>query len=95
MPKVAAYIRSRSPSPIDVIGIDANDERSAAQAFVKKDGVTFPVAFDADGTVTSGDFDFQALPETVFINAKGVVKRVHLGAIPKGALASGIKMLKG
>jgi hypothetical protein len=35
------------------------------------------------------------LPETVFINAKGVVKRVHLGAIPKGALASGIKMLKG
>jgi peroxiredoxin len=95
MPKVAAYIRAHSPSPVEVIGIDANDERSAAQAFVKKDGVTFPVAFDANGTVTSGDFDFQALPESVFINAKGVVKKVHLGAIPKDALANGIKMLKG
>jgi thiol-disulfide isomerase/thioredoxin len=94
MPKVAKYIRDHDPSPIDVVGIDANDERSAGQAFVKKDGVTFPVAFDADGTVTSGDFGFQELPETVFINAKGVVKRVHFGAIPDRALASGIKLLK-
>jgi len=95
MPKVAAYIRSHDPSPVDVVGIDANDERSAAQSFVKKDGVTFPVAFDANGTVTSTIFDFQELPESVFINAKGVVKRVHLGAISEKALASGIKMLKG
>ena len=49
MPKVAEYIRTHSPSPVEVVGIDANDERSAAQAFVKKDGVTFPVAFDAKG----------------------------------------------
>ncbi|HEY1761106.1 MAG TPA: TlpA disulfide reductase family protein [Acidimicrobiales bacterium] len=95
MPKVARYIRGHSPSPIDVVGIDANDERSAAQAFVKKDGVTFPVAFDANGTITGGDFGFQELPESVFINAKGVVKRVHFGAISTRALASGIKMLKG
>ncbi len=95
MPKVAKYIRTHDPSPIDVVGIDANDERSAAKAFVKKDGVTFPIAFDADGTVTSGVFGFQELPESVFINAKGVVTKVHLGAIPERALASGIKTLKG
>ncbi|HWD96136.1 MAG TPA: TlpA disulfide reductase family protein [Acidimicrobiales bacterium] len=94
MPKVAAYIRAHNPSPIDVVGIDANDERSAGQAFVKKDGVTFPVAFDADGTVTGGDFGFQELPESVFINAKGVVKKVYFGAVPERVLASGIKMLK-
>ncbi len=94
MPKVAAYIRTHNPSPIDVVGIDANDERSAAQAFVKKDGVTFPVAFDANGTVTSTIFDFQELPESVFINAKGIVEKVHFGAISEKALASGIKMLK-
>jgi peroxiredoxin len=94
MPKVAKYIRGHDPSPINVVGIDANDERSAAKAFVKKDGVTFPVAFDADGTVTSGVFGFQDLPESVFINAKGVVKKVYFGAIPERVLASGIKMLK-
>jgi thiol-disulfide isomerase/thioredoxin len=94
MPKVAAYIRAHSPSPVDVVGVDANDERSAAQAFVKKDGVTFPVAFDANGTVTSGVFGFQELPESVFVNAKGVVVKVYFGAIPERVLASGIKMLK-
>jgi thiol-disulfide isomerase/thioredoxin len=94
MPKVAAYIRAHNPGPIDVVGIDANDERTAALKFVKKDGVTFPVAFDANGTVTSGDFGFQGLPESVFINAKGVVKGVYPGAIPEHVLASGIKMLK-
>lgn len=94
MPKVAAYIRAHSPGPVEVIGIDANDEHSAAQAFVKKDGVTFPVAFDANGTVTSGDFGFAELPESVFINKKGVVTNVHFGAIPTRALAAGIKALK-
>lgn len=94
MPKVAKYIRDDDPNPIEVLGIDANDERSAAQAFVKKDGVTFPVAFDANGTVTSSVFGFEQLPESVFINAKGVVKKVYFGAIPERTLASGIKMLK-
>jgi peroxiredoxin len=94
MPKVAAYIRTHSPSPVDVVGVDANDERSAAQAFVKKDGVTFPVAFDANGAVTSSVFGFQELPESVFINAKGVVKKVYFGAIPERVLASGIKTLQ-
>ncbi|MGA7834083.1 MAG: TlpA disulfide reductase family protein [Acidimicrobiales bacterium] len=94
MPKVAAYIRSHHPSPVDVLGIDANDERSKARAFVKKDDVTFPIAFDANGTVTSGVFGFESVPESVFINAKGVVKKVYFGAVPKSVLASGIAMLK-
>src|ERR1019366_9549433 len=76
MPKVAAYLRTHDPSPVEVLGIDANDERGAAQDFVNKDGVNFPVAFDANGTVTSGVFSFLTVPETVFLNAKGVVTRV-------------------
>jgi cytochrome c biogenesis protein CcmG/thiol:disulfide interchange protein DsbE len=94
IPKVAQYIRDHDPSPVDVLGIDANDPRTAAQAFVKKDGVTFPVAFDGAGTFTSEVFGFSDLPETVFINAKGVIKEVHLGAISERELSSGIKMLK-
>ncbi len=94
MPKVATYLRDHDPSPIEVLGIDANDERAAAKAFVKKDNVTFPVAFDANGTVTSSVFGFEQLPESVFINAKGVVKKVYFGAVPERVLASGIKMLK-
>jgi hypothetical protein len=61
---------------------------------VKKDGVTFSVSFDPNGTVTSGIFGFSTVPESVFLNAKGVVTNVYFGAIPKKQLASGIKLLK-
>ncbi|HVA70955.1 MAG TPA: TlpA disulfide reductase family protein [Acidimicrobiales bacterium] len=94
MPKVAAYLRAHDPSPVEVLGIDANDQRAAAQAMVRKDGVNFPVAFDANGVVTSGVFSFLTVPETVFINAKGVVTQVYFGAIPAKQLAQGIKSLR-
>lgn len=94
MPKIASYIRLHDPSPIDVLGIDAIDERSSAQAMVKRDGVTFPVAFDPNGVVTNGVFGFGEIPESVFLSPKGIVKKVYYGAIPELQLASGLKMLK-
>jgi len=95
MPKVATYLRTHSPSPIEVLGMDANDQLGAAKSFIKKDDVTFPVAFDAHGSVTSGVFGFESVPETVLLNAKGVVTDVYYGAIPTKRLIAGIKSLRG
>lgn len=94
IPRVAAWVSGHDLGPVEVLGIDANDERAAARTFVKKDGVTFPVAFDGGGTVTSSVFGFAQLPETVFVNAKGVVTGVHFGAISDAALAAGVKALR-
>lgn len=94
MPKVATYIRTHNPSPVVVLGVDANDPLGSARAFIKKDDVTFPVAADPHGAVTSGVFGFQNIPETVFLNAKGVVTDVYYGAIPTKRLVAGIKSLR-
>ena len=94
MPKVAAYIKTHSPSPVEVLGIDANDPLGSGRAFIKKDDVTFPVAVDPHGSLTSGVFGFQNIPESVFLNAKGVVTDVYYGAIPEKKLAAGIKSLQ-
>jgi cytochrome c biogenesis protein CcmG/thiol:disulfide interchange protein DsbE len=94
MPKVAAYLRSHNEAPIQIIGIDTNDRRSSGQGFVTSSGVTFPIAFDPNTTVSSGVFNFQAIPETVFVNAKGVVTQVYTGAIPKDQLIKGIAALR-
>ena len=94
MPKVAAYVASHSPSPVDVVAVDAVDQRTAAQAMVKRDKVTFPVGFDPNGTVTTGTFGFATVPESVFVNAKGIVTNVYYGAIPETKLATGIATLK-
>lgn len=94
MPKVAKYVRTHNPGPVEVIAVDAVDERPAARAMIKKDGVTFPVAFDPQGVVTSGIFGFIDVPESVFVNAQGVVTGVHFGAIPASDLAHAIASLK-
>ncbi len=94
IPKVATYVSTHRLGRVVVLGVDAGDARSAARAFVKKDQVTFPVAFDPNDTVTSGLFDFDALPETVFLSAKGVVESVHIGRIPIAQFASGIRQLQ-
>jgi thiol-disulfide isomerase/thioredoxin len=94
MPKIASYIRTHNPSPVDVLAIDAIDERSSAQAMVKRDDVTFPVAFDPNGVVTNGVFGFGEIPESVFVSPKGFVEKVYYGAIPEYQLMRGIAMLK-
>ena len=95
MPVLAKYVRTHSPSPVVVLAVDALDERQSARSMVKGDYVTFPVAFDPNGTVTSGVFGFGQIPETVFVNAQGVVERVFYGAIPPRLFATGVRMLKG
>jgi len=94
MPKVAKYLRHHNEGSIRVIGIDALDSRGPAEAFVKKSGVTFPIAFDPNGTVTTGIFQFAYVPETVFVSAQGILKQVYYGAIPKDVLVRGIAALR-
>lgn len=94
MPKIASYVRAHSPNPVDVLAIDAIDERSSAQAMIKRDDVTFPVAFDPNGVVTNSVFGFGEIPESVFISSTGVVEKVYYGAIPVQQLAHGIAKLK-
>jgi hypothetical protein len=95
MPKVASYLRHHNEGSIRVLGVDANDiSRAAAERFVKKDGVTFPIAWDPNDAVTTGIFKFATIPESAFVNAKGVVTQIYFGAIPKGVLARGIAALR-
>ncbi|HEY5439149.1 MAG TPA: TlpA disulfide reductase family protein [Acidimicrobiales bacterium] len=94
MPEVAAYLRRHNEGSVHVIGVDAQDQRGAATSFVARSGVGFPVAFDPHSNVTAAIFKFLTLPETAFVNARGVVKQVYFGAIPKSELAKGIAALR-
>jgi thiol-disulfide isomerase/thioredoxin len=94
MPKVANYLRHHNEGSIRVIGIDAGDKRSSAESFVHKSGVTFPIAFDPNYSVTTTIFRFATVPETAFVSAKGVVTQIYFGAIPKDQLARGIAVLR-
>jgi cytochrome c biogenesis protein CcmG/thiol:disulfide interchange protein DsbE len=80
MPIVANYLRTH--------------ERSKGQRFVATSGVRFPVAFDPHAAVTSGNFQINAIPDTVFVSARGIITQVYVGAIPKDQLIKGIEALR-
>ena len=82
LPKIEKYLSAHNLGSTQVIGIDALDAKSAGRTFVKQMGLSYPVAYDPDGKVTTNEFGISNLPETMFIDKSGVIKGVYLGAIP-------------
>ena len=66
-------------SRTDLLGVIYNDSPSAAGAFARADGLTYPILEDPSGTIAN-DFGVVALPVTIVIDARGVVTEVLQGA---------------
>jgi peroxiredoxin len=66
---------------IKVIGVDSEDSTSSARSFIHSAGVTFPVAYDPDVSVTSGLFAFDGDPYAVFVNGDGTIAKIVRGAV--------------
>jgi peroxiredoxin len=84
LPPLAAAVRSQEASGgslkrIRVVGIDSEDTTADAKAFIHASGVSFPVAYDPNLTITSGLFYFRGDPNAVFINADGTINRIVRG----------------
>ncbi|HWG14632.1 MAG TPA: TlpA disulfide reductase family protein [Streptosporangiaceae bacterium] len=90
-PLLARYYKS-GHGTVRVIGVDANDSRTAALAFTKKYGVSYPVGSDPAATTASA-YGVAGLPQTFFLNAQHkIVDRVY-GAVTTAALAKGVKLM--
>jgi cytochrome c biogenesis protein CcmG, thiol:disulfide interchange protein DsbE len=91
-PLIAHYYRATHGHP-QVIGIDVNDSAAAAQAFIHKAGVRYPIAVDPPPLKTALSYGLPGLPATFFLNARHqIVKRVF-GRLTPAALATGSKLM--
>jgi thiol-disulfide isomerase/thioredoxin len=82
LPPLAAEIKAQDRSGgklagINFVGVDSEDTESGAKGFIKTAGVTFPVGYDPNLNITSGDFYFVGDPYAVFVNGDGVIRRIH------------------
>jgi peroxiredoxin len=98
LPPLAATVRTQASgggalSRIQVIGVDSEDTLPHAKSFVHSTGVTFPVAYDPDVTITSGAFYFEGDPHAVFVNGDGTISRIVDGALTPAALTAEEKKL--
>jgi len=94
LPKVADYDAHHHSSSVQFFGMDANDTRAEGLAFATSSHVAFPSAFDANGTITNQEFKFANLPDTVFVNGRGVITEVVIGAVSTKQLDAGIRLIQ-
>lgn len=66
---------------VRVIGVDSEDTVANGKAFIRSSGVEFPVAYDPDVTITSGDFYFDGDPYAVFVRGNGTISAIVDGSL--------------
>lgn len=93
LPALSKYLAGHGSGKVVVMGVDTQDSRGAGLNVVAKDQLKIPVMFDPQSTVAAGRFKIGALPDTVFVTAKGVVQSMTIGAISTAKFASGIAAL--
>ena len=91
-PMIARFYRGSNGRPA-IVGIDVNDSAHAAEAFVRKSGVAYPVAVDPPPMKTAIGYRLPGLPATFFLDSHHrIVKRVF-GAVTRAELAGGASLI--
>ncbi len=79
---------------IAVVGVNYQDFPSDTRAFVKRLGVTFPTLIeDSSDNPVAARYDVHAMPDTVFIDAQGVVRNRVFGQTNTHDLQAALKDL--
>jgi cytochrome c biogenesis protein CcmG, thiol:disulfide interchange protein DsbE len=91
MPMLEAAHR-RTGSKVAFLGVDRQDFRPEAQGFVSRTHVTYPSAYDRDGSLDER-YRLRGMPTSVFIDAGGRVVDQVTGPLTKAQLDDGLKAL--
>jgi cytochrome c biogenesis protein CcmG, thiol:disulfide interchange protein DsbE len=95
MPDMQKVYEKYAPQGFTILAVNTTyqDQKSSAQAFTAQHGLTFPVLFDLDGTV-SHQYLVNAMPTSFFIDRQGIIRRVVIGGpMAEGLLRTEIEQL--
>jgi cytochrome c biogenesis protein CcmG, thiol:disulfide interchange protein DsbE len=76
------------------IGVDVQDNRADAEAYISQYGLPYPSVFDPANAIGPG-YDLFAPPATLFFNANGDLVRTIPGQISEQDLHDGIRLITG
>jgi len=77
-PDLESVWRLFGPLSVQFVGVDEQDSRASGTAFVHEFGLTYPMAFDASGTLAAS-YGAIGLPATYVIDASGTIRFRFLG----------------
>lgn len=79
-------------SGVVVIGVDFEDETSAARSYVSSADMTYPVVEDSDSS-TALAYGLRGVPETFVVNQSGRIVDHVIGPVDEATLASEINSM--
>ena len=89
-PLLASFYRAEKGT-MALVGLDENDVVGNATTFTQKERVGYPVGFDPAGTAATA-YGVNALPQTLFLNARHQVVDRVFGAVTLADLHKGIAL---
>jgi cytochrome c biogenesis protein CcmG, thiol:disulfide interchange protein DsbE len=94
MPAVQnVYVKYRDAGFVVLaVNVTNQDDESAALAFARSLGLTFPILFDRSGTA-SRDYRLNSLPTSYFVGRDGVIREIVIGGATQAAIESRVKRL--
>jgi cytochrome c biogenesis protein CcmG, thiol:disulfide interchange protein DsbE len=75
-----------------VVGVDMQDTAEAAQAFIRRFGLTFANAPDPQGKVAV-EYGVYGVPETFFVARDGTIRGKHVGALTDAVIRATLEPL--
>jgi cytochrome c biogenesis protein CcmG, thiol:disulfide interchange protein DsbE len=70
-----------------VLGLDELEGAADVTGFIRSLDVSYPLALDRDGSIAQR-FRVQGLPTSFLIDAQGIIRQTHLGALDASTLRS-------
>jgi thiol-disulfide isomerase/thioredoxin len=92
IPHLVAFHAEHRDQGVEILAVNVLEDRQQVAAFAEKHGMTFPVLLDTRGSVTA-DYYVRAIPVSVFVDAEGVIGRVHIGLLTEATLAEYVSEL--
>lgn len=90
MPDLQAAFNAREPQgDFAVLAVDLAEPAGAVQDFIDEFDLTFSIAIDSEQTVAE-HYGVRGLPASFFIDAQGIIRGIHLGAVFGHLLPDGI-----
>jgi len=90
-PDINALQKQYAPRGLQVVGIDEVEDAKKAAQFVHKYSLVYPAVVD-DGTLQT-QYNVNGLPVHVFIDKRGVIRKIVQGEMTKKAIAAAIQSI--
>lgn len=92
-PLLAAAATGDPADGVAVVGVVYQDNAENARAFMARYGQTYPGLEDPDGR-TALDYGVFGIPETFFIDRRGVIRSKQTGPLDAGSLRRQIELIR-